>query len=292
MAGEVKLRSDDVLVNALSDFLSAARKQLNETKNECSKGHPPEKVSEIICGLFGSVVPAASFFTSLSVKSRVEAEELWKTAYSRAEVRDRVEDFLQLEEDWDAFLQSQDAEQHKSDTLLRQDLKAGSLIGEMALTDARTGKTVNLAQYLGKGERLLLLETNQGLLDAQSVRVLVVSFNGLEGAQCWLQETGCKYDMLLDPERKMYAAFGLGASYTKVFNFDTMLKYAEYMVLGRQFPQARSQFVSDFYQMGGDFVLDESGRVIYSQASQTPMNRPAIAEILAGIAKSRRPSNL
>lgn len=44
----------------------------------------------------------------------------------------------------------------------------------------------------------------QSLLEAQSVRVVVVSFGCLEGAQVWLQQTGCKFNMLLDPQRQVW----------------------------------------------------------------------------------------
>uniref|UniRef100_A0A0E9X613 Uncharacterized protein n=1 Tax=Anguilla anguilla TaxID=7936 RepID=A0A0E9X613_ANGAN len=106
--------------------------------------------------MFGLSVAAAGFFNSLSVKNRTEAEELWKTAYHQAEVRDMVEDLLQLEVEWDTFIQRQDTKQQTTDTLLGQGPRAGNLPEDMVFINARTGGTVNLAQYLGKGENLLL----------------------------------------------------------------------------------------------------------------------------------------
>ena len=43
----------------------------------------------------------------------------------------------------------------------------------------------------------------QADLEARSLRVLVVSFGVSEGARLWLQQTGCNFDMMLDPERKV-----------------------------------------------------------------------------------------
>ena len=43
----------------------------------------------------------------------------------------------------------------------------------------------------------------QSSLDEHAVEVVVVSFGCQEGASHWLQETGCQYDMLLDPDRKV-----------------------------------------------------------------------------------------
>lgn len=43
----------------------------------------------------------------------------------------------------------------------------------------------------------------QRSLEEHSVEVLVISFGWQEGASHWLQETGCQYHMLLDPDRKV-----------------------------------------------------------------------------------------
>lgn len=43
----------------------------------------------------------------------------------------------------------------------------------------------------------------QADLEARSVRVLVVSFGSVEGAQIWLEQTGCSFEMVLDPQRKV-----------------------------------------------------------------------------------------
>lgn len=53
--------------------------------------------------------------------------------------------------------------------------------------------------------RLILLHacSPQDVLAARSVQVLVVSFGGLEGAQVWLEQTGCTFNMVLDPQRQV-----------------------------------------------------------------------------------------
>lgn len=42
------------------------------------------------------------------------------------------------------------------------------------------------------------------MLAARSLQVLVVSFGSLEGAQIWLEQTGCAFNMVLDPEKKVH----------------------------------------------------------------------------------------
>ncbi|KAG7460968.1 hypothetical protein MATL_G00204600 [Megalops atlanticus] len=273
MDGAVTPQEDDILINALKDLVHVVQGLLENAEKESSKGSLEEFVSTKLGSLFGLIPAGAKFLNSLSVKRRSEAEDVWKNAYHRAEVRDLVEDLMQLGEKWDAFLERLDEELQMSDRLLANSPQAVCLSGEMVLTDARSGEIAN-----------------QGLLDAQSLRVLVVSSGCQEGADYWLQDTGCKYDMLLDPEKKIYSAFGLGASYAKVLKFNTMLEYGEYTVQQRTFPQAQPNIIKDIYQLGGDFVLDEGGKVIYSHPSKSPRDRPAVSEILAAIVEGSHSS--
>ena len=51
---------------------------------------------------------------------------------------------------------------------------------------------------------------SQAEFDRLGCSVLVVSFGGREGALRWLADTGCQFPLLLDPERRLYKAMGLG----------------------------------------------------------------------------------
>lgn len=130
------------------------------------------------------------------------------------------------------------------------------------------------------------LEAGQAGLEARSVRVLVVSFGGVEGAQVWLEQTGCTFDMLLDPQRKVYRSFGLGSSYAKVMSFGCLLLYSEYGAVDRDFPDVPPHLLEDIYQMGGDFLLDEAGKVLLSHPSKNPMDRPSVKTILQAVDSS------
>lgn len=131
------------------------------------------------------------------------------------------------------------------------------------------------------------LEASQALLDARSLKVLVISFGGVEGAKLWLEQTGCTYDMLLDPQRKIYRTFGLGSSYAKVMKFSCLLQYSEYLAVGKDFPDVPPRLMVDLYQMGGDFVLNEAGKVLLSHPSENPHDRPTVMDILQAVDPSK-----
>lgn len=125
------------------------------------------------------------------------------------------------------------------------------------------------------------LQAQQVALAARSVQVLVVSFGGLEGAGVWLQQTGCSFPLLLDPGRKLYRTFGLDSSHGQVLRFGTLLRYSEFPAQERPFPDVPSHLLEDIYQMGGDFLLSDSGAVLLRRPSKTPLDRPALGDILA-----------
>uniref|UniRef100_A0A3Q2PMY4 Uncharacterized protein n=1 Tax=Fundulus heteroclitus TaxID=8078 RepID=A0A3Q2PMY4_FUNHE len=87
------------------------------------------------------------------------------------------------------------------------------------------------------------------LLEARSVRVVVVSFGRAEGAQLWLQETGCTFEMLLDSQRQVYRSFGLGSSFSRVLKFGCLMRFSEYSVADRDFPDFPYRLLEDIYQV-------------------------------------------
>lgn len=124
------------------------------------------------------------------------------------------------------------------------------------------------------------LEASQAVLKARSVKVLVVAFGVVEGAQLWLEQTGCTFDIVLDQQRKVYRSFGLGSSYAKVMKFGCLLQYSEYGAVDRDFPDVPHRLLEDIYQMGGDFLLDAAGRVLLSHPCKTPLDRPTLRDVL------------
>ncbi|XP_037602466.1 prostamide/prostaglandin F synthase-like isoform X2 [Sebastes umbrosus] len=278
-------RADATAVKALTAFVEEGKALLDLAEKESREGSLQEFIRQKIRieqtqSLLGLIEAAAALYRSC------------------AALRDAVQDFQQLEVQWDAFLQRLDDELQLSAEILDKDYQSKCISPDTSLIDARTGETLILEKYLGKGKKILLvlirqfscllcrlhlkdLEKNQRSFDAHSIEVVVVSFGCQEGASHWLQQTSCQFDMLLDPERKMYTAFGLGASLKKVLNFSNMLLYAEYVVDNMEFPRGLPSIQDDMFQLGGDFLLDEHGRVLFSHCCQSPIDRPSAEDILS-----------
>ncbi|XP_063355847.1 prostamide/prostaglandin F synthase-like isoform X2 [Pelmatolapia mariae] len=279
---------------ALSSFVEKGKALLDLAEKESREGLCQEFVRQKIRierkqSLLGLIEAGATLYNSLSVKRKKDAEDLWSKNTNAANVP---------QVQWDAFLQRLDDELQLSPKIHNVDHQSKRISPDTPLIDARTGETVTLQRYLGRGKKILLvlirqfscllcrlhiqdLQKNQSSLDAHSVQVVVISFGCQEGASHWVQQTGCQYDMLLDPSRKMYSAFGLGASLKKVLNFSNMLIYSEYVANDMEFPRELPWIQDDMFQLGGNFVLDEHGRVLFSHRCQSPIDRPSVEDILS-----------
>ena len=124
------------------------------------------------------------------------------------------------------------------------------------------------------------LQQRQAELDAQAARVVLVTFGVKEGAKLWLQETNCPYDMLCDPDRKLYKAFSLKRLLSKVWHTTALMYYAEQKASGRALLQPYKDIEDDPHQMGGDFVINKEGKLNLIYRSKTPPDRPSFDQIL------------
>ncbi|KAL2098850.1 hypothetical protein ACEWY4_005330 [Coilia grayii] len=295
----------ETLVNSLTKFVLTGRSLLEIAQGESETGSLQDFIRNKISierpkSLLGLIAAGAELYKSLSVKKRTEAEALWSIKFRHAEVQEAVDSLLQLGAEWDAFLEGLDHKLKLKDGTLNQTINIASLPADTIFTDARTGNAVSLGKYLGKGSKTLLvlirqfscllcrlhlkeLEARQGALDQQSVRVVVVSFGCQEGAQHWLEETGCTYDMLLDPQRNVYAAFGFGVSLLQVLGFNNMLQYSEFIMDNFKFPNPLPTIQDDMFQLGGDVLLDDAGKVLFSHRCTSPLDRPKVDAILSAI---------
>ncbi|GLD49774.1 thioredoxin-like protein AAED1 [Lates japonicus] len=271
MAEDVTV-SEETLTSGLTLLVNLGKVILQKAKQDAEaslENFVPHKITT----LFGLMTAGADFYKSIGVKKKSEAEAVWQKTYHRAAVREKVEELLQLESDWDSFLESVDRDLQTTDGQLSGVKTPDSLSPDTPFTDGRSGKSVTL-------DHVAELQASQTVLEARSLRVLVVSFGSFEGAQLWLEQTGCTFDMLLDPQRKVYRSFGLGSSYAKVMKFGCLLQYSEYGAVNRDFPDFPPRLLEDIYQMGGDFLLDEAGKVLLSHPCKSPLDRPTVKDFL------------
>jgi len=90
--------------------------------------------------------------------------------------------------------------------------------------------------------------------------------------------------MVVDANREIYHAFGLKKSFKKVWGTFSLVYYAEQILSGRSLPKPYENIHDDPHQMGGDFIVDSSKRVIFSHPSQSPSDRPGVCQLIVAMA--------
>jgi len=85
-----------------------------------------------------------------------------------------------------------------------------------------------------------------------------------------------------DPSRQAYREFGLGETRWRTFlRPGVLLRYLTLIFRGWK-PRAPSRG-EDVLQLGGDFVLDRNGRIVFAYRSTEPTDRPTVDEVLQAV---------
>jgi peroxiredoxin len=113
-------------------------------------------------------------------------------------------------------------------------------------------------------------------LEQTNTQILIITFGSMLGAQTWLKETCSPFRLLLDPDRKVYQAYGLERSFLRSWNMRTILTYVKLLASGRKWRGIQG----DSAQLGGDFIVDSRGKIHLAYLSHDPTDRPPVNDLL------------
>lgn len=121
---------------------------------------------------------------------------------------------------------------------------------------------------------------NVGRLRAAGVSVLTVSQATPAVLATFLRARPQPVPVVCDPDRAGYRAFGLGrTSWPNFFRPSVVWNYLRLVARGGR---VRMPYPGeDVLQLGGDFLLDRAGRVVFAYRSRTATDRPGIDALLA-----------
>jgi len=112
-----------------------------------------------------------------------------------------------------------------------------------------------------------------------STKVLVISFGAERWALAWLRETGTPFPLLLDPDRRVYRAYGLERSALRTWTPRVVWYYVRHLAAGRRLRPVQG----DPSQLGGDFIVAADGIVRFAHRSRDPVDRPPVARLLEAL---------
>lgn len=124
------------------------------------------------------------------------------------------------------------------------------------------------------------MQQEEQTLAALGIRVVVVTFERGPLARAYVEETGLTYPVLVDESRALYEAYGmLRASRWAIWGPRTWWAYAREFARGRRPLTDREP--SDVHQLGGDVLVDPTGRLRLVFVGSGPGDRPSIRRIVA-----------
>ena len=113
-----------------------------------------------------------------------------------------------------------------------------------------------------------------------STDVVLVTFTEPENVSAYRRQHGLDLEVVLDRDRSAYAAFGLGrGTVWRVWGWRMVLRYAE-IIRADGFSGLRRP-TEDTLQLGGDFLVDANGTLIYGFWGEGPDDRPEVDELIA-----------
>jgi AhpC/TSA antioxidant enzyme len=117
--------------------------------------------------------------------------------------------------------------------------------------------------------------------DRRGVAIVAISFAEPERLAPYQEHHHWPFVMLADPKRNAYQAFALKRlSWFRVFSPSTLWLYLRLLREGKKL---QSYGKDDYYQAGGDFLIDREGNILFAHRSQDPTDRPAIEKLRQAI---------
>jgi peroxiredoxin len=114
--------------------------------------------------------------------------------------------------------------------------------------------------------------------DQRGIAVIVVSFAEPRKLESYQRHHDWPFVMLADPGRRAYKAFALPRlSPLRVFSLSTLRLYWKLL---REGWQRQNYGKDDYYQAGGDFLIDAEGNILFAHCEQNPADRPPAAKLL------------
>lgn len=117
--------------------------------------------------------------------------------------------------------------------------------------------------------------------DRRGVAIVVISFAEPGRLVHYQEYHNWPFVLLADPERAAYKSFNLKRlSWFRVFSLSTLRLYFKLLREGKKIQDYGSD---DYYQAGGDFLLDCNGTILLAHRSKDPSDRPPAFRLLKEI---------
>ena len=129
------------------------------------------------------------------------------------------------------------------------------------------------------------MQSAQKEFEEHGVGIVVVSFAKPERLSHCQRVQAWPFTLLADPQCGAYSRFGFQRlAWYRLFSWATVKVYARLLLRGR-----RIEFYGwdDYFQSGGDLLIDRDGRLHFVYHSCDPVDRPGVSQLLEEVRKAK-----
>jgi hypothetical protein len=115
--------------------------------------------------------------------------------------------------------------------------------------------------------------------------VALITFTRVRNLRGYRSRLGLPFPVLADEDRAVYRAYGLGRGpWWRVYGWRTLTRYAQLLRGGRRLERP----TEDTLQLGGDFVVDRDGALVFAHRSKGPDDRPEVDDLIRAVGNLRQ----
>jgi peroxiredoxin len=115
---------------------------------------------------------------------------------------------------------------------------------------------------------------------ATGITVVAISMSRPDVLARYVAERPLPVPIFADPDRTVYAALELGrTSWVRLLRPRMVARYLGMIARGGKV--GRVPEGEDALQLGGDFLVDRQGRIVWAYRSVDPTDRPSVEQLLA-----------
>ena len=116
--------------------------------------------------------------------------------------------------------------------------------------------------------------------------IVVVTFAEQANLAAYLTRHDLPFPVLSDPDRSSYRAFGIGrGTVRRVWGWRMVRRYVE--IFRDQGFEVPGKATEDTLQLGGNFIIDPEGTLIYGYWGEGPDDRPPVQALTEAIEEAR-----
>uniref|UniRef100_A0A914W0I8 Alkyl hydroperoxide reductase subunit C/ Thiol specific antioxidant domain-containing protein n=1 Tax=Plectus sambesii TaxID=2011161 RepID=A0A914W0I8_9BILA len=224
--------------------------------------------------------------------------------------KDAIEALQAAEKNWDHFMK-------ELDDCMKAKWQEGEKeyvdvidIGHVKVTDCENDKTVALRDILstkyGRCALFVLIRYYgcpvcfahvRALVDrakefeTKCANIIIVCRGTKEGGAKWKQLTGVTFPVLADEQSEFVRSLHFGASIWDLCNMAVFHWRAKVRAVGdTEYRGYVEDKLHDFYQLGGDIIVDAKGKLISVYKSKSTTDRPSVDELLKFIPNFDQPA--